>query len=676
MTETISQMTPGIPPYALTTLLELSIAGPTTVSGNLLDIVQSATNGGLTKGLNLPFNPLYINTVGSILALGTPSSYGSGYAGGSAAIGLSALTAGTSYVPGYYAAVPLTDTTNGLATGVTANIIVGSDGLVKSATIATYPAQTAGYAVGDALTCANTYLGGSGSGWQILVGTIGAIYQSVALSGGNGTGATATFTVSGAGPAAIHTVSLVNKGVAYLPTDVLGVNPANVGGTGSGFSVGITGVGSAPSAANSILWESGTVSGSISASASFGPASVAPFNSVSLYDETNNNVASVPIAALGIYDKVGAVGGSNRVAFVAFCDAEGAPTTPNVNYTGGWFFAKGSVPSGNNGYVFGCNPQGAIGQGATGWKAVSAGEADVTASIGSNPLWKMGWIITTTGSDAVHGSAIDSGLHIAAIGNTQNPTNGFLTGILFADNNGAFPVPPLGTMISTNSTLLGTPTVMNGIDFSGVTFSNAFLLGPGSFKVDGSANITANSLNLGSTTASVATVQTLNMSAASAPTPPAGGYGVNALTSTNALQLWAGGNMVASCNNAGTITLNHSRAGVMGLTIDNTNTGATTQANLIFGNSTSGSQAAITLNGGSYSGGAGANALVISNGAGALIEIGSGSEVVEFGSSGSWTANGTSSPTLGALGVSGHTTVVGWLTFKNSAGTTVYVPCF
>jgi hypothetical protein len=67
--------------------------------------------------------------------------------------------------------------------------------------------------------------------------------------------------------------------------------------------------------------------------------------------------------------------------------------------------------------------------------------------------------------------------------------------------------------------------VTNGIDFSGVTFSNAFLLGPGSFKVDGSANITANTLSLGTGTTNVATVGSINMAAnASVPTP-ANGYG-------------------------------------------------------------------------------------------------------------------------------------------------------
>ena len=59
-------------------------------------------------------------------------------------------------------------------------------------------------------------------------------YQNVSLTGGNGTGAVATITVSGG---SVTSVTLNNGGSFYLAGDVLSASSADVGGTGSGFSV-------------------------------------------------------------------------------------------------------------------------------------------------------------------------------------------------------------------------------------------------------------------------------------------------------------------------------------------------------------------------------------------------------------------------------------------------------
>lgn len=54
-----------------------------------------------------------------------------------------------------------------------------------------------------------------------------------------------------------------------------------------------------------------------------------------------------------------------------------------------------------------------------------------------------------------------------------------------------------------------------------------------------------------------------------------------------------------------------------------------------------------------------------------------GSGLVQFASAGSFSANGAVATLLGSLGPTGaHTTVQTWLTFKDSSGTTRYVPCF
>jgi len=61
-------------------------------------------------------------------------------------------------------------------------------------------------------------------------------YQNVQLTGGNGTGAVATITVSGG---IVTSVVLNNGGSFYVVGDVLSCDSADIGGTGSGFSITI-----------------------------------------------------------------------------------------------------------------------------------------------------------------------------------------------------------------------------------------------------------------------------------------------------------------------------------------------------------------------------------------------------------------------------------------------------
>jgi hypothetical protein len=76
------------------------------------------------------------------------------------------------------------------------------------------------------------------------VATLGAItggsayttgkYFNVPLTGGTGSGALATITVSGG---AVTAVTVVNGGYRYSVNDVLSAAATNIGGTGTGFSV-------------------------------------------------------------------------------------------------------------------------------------------------------------------------------------------------------------------------------------------------------------------------------------------------------------------------------------------------------------------------------------------------------------------------------------------------------
>lgn len=78
---------------------------------------------------------------------------------------LGAITAGSSYTNGTYFNVPLT---GGSGSGATAKIVV-SGGVVTAVTL-----QNPGvyYAVGNTLSCANTSIGGTGSGFSIPVSTV------------------------------------------------------------------------------------------------------------------------------------------------------------------------------------------------------------------------------------------------------------------------------------------------------------------------------------------------------------------------------------------------------------------------------------------------------------------------------------------------------------------------
>jgi len=63
------------------------------------------------------------------------------------------------------------------------------------------------------------------------------LYQDIPLTGGSGSGATADILVNSSGN--ISTVTLQNGGSFYQAGDTLSVLSSNIGGTGSGFSIGV-----------------------------------------------------------------------------------------------------------------------------------------------------------------------------------------------------------------------------------------------------------------------------------------------------------------------------------------------------------------------------------------------------------------------------------------------------
>jgi hypothetical protein len=79
--------------------------------------------------------------------------------------GIGTITGGSLYTNGTYSNVPLT---GGSGSGATANITVSGQ------TVTSVSIKNAGnfYVVGDSLSCSNTYIGGSGSGFSVAVSVV------------------------------------------------------------------------------------------------------------------------------------------------------------------------------------------------------------------------------------------------------------------------------------------------------------------------------------------------------------------------------------------------------------------------------------------------------------------------------------------------------------------------
>jgi hypothetical protein len=70
-------------------------------------------------------------------------------------------------------------------------------------------------------------------------GYVNGSYTAVALTGGSGTGATATIGVAGG---VVATVTIVARGAGYAVADALSATAASLGGTGAGFSIPVSAI--------------------------------------------------------------------------------------------------------------------------------------------------------------------------------------------------------------------------------------------------------------------------------------------------------------------------------------------------------------------------------------------------------------------------------------------------
>lgn len=140
------------------------------------------------------------------------------------------IIGGSNYTNGSFPNVALT---GGTGTGALATVNV-SGGNVISVFI-TYGGNN--YTANDVLSCSAASIGNGVTAFGAITGGSGYVngtYPNVTLTGGTGTGARATLTVSGG---IVISVTLTYAGVGYTAADVLTTANTNLGGTGAGFNV-------------------------------------------------------------------------------------------------------------------------------------------------------------------------------------------------------------------------------------------------------------------------------------------------------------------------------------------------------------------------------------------------------------------------------------------------------
>lgn len=220
------------------------------------------------------------------------------------------------------------------------------------------------------------------------------------------------------------------------------------------------------------------------------------------------------------------------------------------------------------------------------------------------------------------------------------------------DATGFNPVTSGGAVLANDSTNL---SCAYGINFTGATFSTAAFKSTG-FTIDGSGNITGNNLNLPSGGAIISSATGDDYLIFSSVASAVNEWTLGNASTGNAPYLLASGsdtNINGFFSSKGTGNLNFFSNGVATLQVSILNTTSAAHNMTLTG----GTNPAVGTSGGSLS-------------------LTSSSGTVQFGSSGSFTANGTGNASLTGTAITGHLTVTEWLTILDSGGTTRYIPCF
>ena len=220
-------------------------------SGNSAKASITILNGTVISAVITSIGPNYVVGDQLTFAASSVGGSGSGFIGLVTALSLNTIgvngiiqtlqntIGGSGYVNGYYQGVPLI---GGTGSGATGNFTV----LGSAVSAVTIDTPGTGYLSGDILSVDAVNLGQTGAilSFANLVagsGYVSGTYSDVALIGGSGTSATANIVVTSG---AVTSLIIVSEGQLYLVNDILTVNNSSLGGSGSGFSIKVTSVGS------------------------------------------------------------------------------------------------------------------------------------------------------------------------------------------------------------------------------------------------------------------------------------------------------------------------------------------------------------------------------------------------------------------------------------------------
>lgn len=367
-----------------------------------------------------------------------------------------------------------------------------STGAVLTLTTAVQPSYTG--ASPPTTTRATT--GGSGLGltigivWNTTTATTLALQPSAGATTIGGTLTTHGTTVTG--PLSVSGLSTLSGGFTSTGSNLTGT----LSGANSQFVLGGGGVrtySGAGSASQGTLQIQNILRGTVASGfqplvniwASDDGALAGSANEIAMLQITDTLTAAATGARWGIDVNMG-----NTAALAAGGAMSGvrATTTPQFNMGGTDLTFAGS--SGNN---FGANIVANATGTATFLRGVTGLEVDIGVSAGASTSSKQGIKIVLLSTDANQGNLWDFGLSFESqVAQGSGP--GLRTGIVFG-GNGGFGISSTGTLINA---FVGTGTMLAGIgiDWSGVTFSTAFLKSTG-FLVDGSGNVTGASHKVG-----------------------------------------------------------------------------------------------------------------------------------------------------------------------------------
>src|SRR5712671_417914 len=196
------------------------------------------------------------------------------------------------------------------------------------------------------------------------------------------------------------------------------------------------------------------------------------FNTILISPDTVNAGANF-VQGLSIIHGFGtasAQGGRTALQVTASLNVATNASNPNRFYTAGVFISQAQSSDGGGvgaekGSIFALNPVALLTGAATNFVSAQAMEANTQLQTGSSALDKYGIKVVQTATDAVAGSRNDAAFLLA----NQSGAVGWGTLIQIGDAINASPLKTAGSILA----IKGTPTIANGIDLSGGSFTGA-----------------------------------------------------------------------------------------------------------------------------------------------------------------------------------------------------------